>query len=67
MIIRPAEKADGPAVIELVTSILSREFPTDQAVYVTEDLMRFSDTYQGPSNPFLVAEENHRIVGTCGV
>ena len=67
MVIRLAAAADSPRVVELVTTVLAKEFPGDQAAYATDDLQRLAETYQGPSSTFLVAEEDRQIVGTCGV
>ncbi len=67
MTIRPAGPADVSAVFQLVTGILQAEFPQDQAAYPTEDLQRLTETYRGPENVFLVAEEDGHLVGTCGV
>ena len=53
--------------MDLVTHVLSTEFPADQAAYETQDLVDLAQTYRGPRNAFFVAEEDHRIVGTCGV
>ncbi|MBI3317714.1 MAG: GNAT family N-acetyltransferase [Candidatus Omnitrophica bacterium] len=65
--IRKADPQDVPQVVELVASILSKEFPSDQSAYATDDLSRLMETYAEPQNTFLVAEEGPRIVGTCGV
>lgn len=67
MTIRPSLSSDVPQVTQLVTSILKKEFSEDQAAYPTDDLERLSEMYAAPDNIFLVAEEDHRIVGTCGV
>ena len=65
--IRPALQTDGAQVVTLITSILAGEFPLDQGAYPADDLERIPETYAGPLNAFLVAEEDHRIVGTCGI
>ncbi|MBI3333270.1 MAG: GNAT family N-acetyltransferase [Candidatus Omnitrophica bacterium] len=67
MTIRPAQPADAPAVMSLVTRILAAEFPADQSAYATDDLEKIEESYAGPSSTFLVAEEDRRIVGSCGV
>ncbi len=67
MTVRPAQPEDASQVVKLVSTILAKEFPSDEKAYVTDDLLRFAETYQGPHNTFLVAEEGARIVGTCGV
>lgn len=65
--IRQALPADETRIMTLVKSILSAEFPADQGAYPTQDLERLTQTYAGPSNTFFVAEENQKIIGTCGV
>ena len=65
--IRPSQPTDTPQIVDLVSGILGREFPGDQQAYPAEDLERIAEHYQGPGSTFLVAEENRRIVGTCGV
>ncbi len=67
MVVRAAQLADGPQVVGLITGILSKEFPTDQVAYGTEDLKQLMEAYKGPSSTFFIAEEDHHIVGTCGV
>ena len=67
MIIRVAQPADCPHILELVTNILVKEFPSDQSVYTTEDLTHLMETYKGPQSTFLVAEQDRQIVGACGV
>lgn len=53
--------------MKLVTAILAKEFPADQVAYAADDLRKLEKTYQGPGCTFFVAEEQHEIVGTCGV
>ena len=65
--IRRAVEADQSRIIELVTGILSKEFPADQEAYPTGDLKDFSRTYAGPESAFFVAEGDGKIVGTLGV
>lgn len=65
--IRPSQSSDIPKVVELVTSILQKEFSSDQAAYPTEDLEKIPSLYGPPDSTFLVAEEDQKIVGTCGV
>lgn len=67
MTIRPSQPSDVPQVVQLVTSILQKEFSKDQSAYPADDLERIPEMYSAPNNTFLVAEEDHRIVGTCGV
>ena len=65
--IRPSQASDVPQVVRLVTSILNKEFSQDQSAYPTEDLERIPALYALPESTFFVAEEDHRVVGTCGV
>ena len=65
--IRTATSADAVQVAALVKGILEKEFPADQAAYAADDLDNLMEAYAGPASAFLVAEEGHRIVGTCGV
>ncbi|MBI3322794.1 MAG: GNAT family N-acetyltransferase [Candidatus Omnitrophica bacterium] len=65
--IRPSQPADAPQIVSLVSGILKREFPRDQAAYPPEDLDRIAEHYLGPGSTFLVAEEERKIVGTLGV
>ena len=67
LVIRKSENSDAPKVLNLVSSILAGEFPDDQSAYAADDLHRLSEAYKGPGSVFFVAEEDHRIVGTCGV
>ena len=53
--------------MDLVVSVLSKEFPTDQAAYATEDLVDVVKTYKGPGSTFFIADESGKVVGTCGV
>ncbi len=65
--IRPSLPRDAPQIVGLVTDILEKEFPKDQAAYPPKDLERLAESYGGPRDRFLVAEEQGQIVGTCGV
>ena len=65
--IRPAQPSDVPQVIQLVTSILQKEFSKDQSVYPADDLEQIPAMVTAPQSVFLVAEEDRRLVGTCGV
>jgi GNAT superfamily N-acetyltransferase len=66
-VIRPVQAEEALEVVRLITGILEGEFPSDQAAYGADDLTRLIETYQGPKNTFLVAVEDQRIIGTCGV
>lgn len=65
--IRPSQPSDAPQVVQLVTSILQKEFSGDPSAYSTEDLERIPTMYAAPASIFLVAEEDQRVVGTCGI
>ena len=65
--IRPFQSSDVPQVVELVSSILQKEFSRDSSAYPTEDLERIPVFYGSSDSTFLVAEEDHKIMGTCGV
>ena len=67
MIIRPWENSDAPQIVELIDGILKREFPQDQKAYPMQDLENLSGSYGGKNDSFLVAEEEGRLIGTCGV
>ena len=65
--IRSAEASDAAGVVELVSSVLSREFPADRTAFEIDDLRELMKAYAGPRSAFFVAEESGQIVGTCGV
>ena len=67
VIIRPASSTDSSQVAELVGSILKKEFPADQAAYAADDLEKLTETYSPPTSCFLVAVDQSRVVGTCGI
>ena len=67
MIIRPWKVSDGPQIVELVQTILKQEFPQDQKAYPVEDLQDLKKSYGGVGDSFLVAEDEGRVIGTCGV
>ena len=67
MNIRTSQPADTAQITQLITRILASEFPKDQVAYSTEDLQNLTQSYQGPTGVFLIAEDQNKIVGTCGV
>ena len=67
MRIRAWQPSDSTQIAGLITTILAQEFPGDQKAYPAEDLERLAETYQGSTDTFLVAEEDSRVIGTCGV
>ena len=67
MVIRPLHKQDEEAVRDLIFSILDEEFSVEQRAYPATDLEAIEKHYRGPRDIFLVAVEDHRIVGTIAV
>ena len=67
MTIRSWNQSDCPQIVELVETILKREFPQAQSAYPMEDLKDLAKSYGGADDAFLVAEEAERVIGTCGV
>lgn len=67
MTIRTCQPSDTAEITQLITRILASEFPKDQVAYSTEDLQSLTQSYQGPASVFMVAEDQNKIVGTCGV
>ena len=67
MNIRTAQPSDAQGVVDLVTGILSTEFPADQAAYSADDLKALESSYLEGGSTFLVAEDGGKICGTCGV
>ena len=65
--IRPSQAVDARQIVELVSGILGKEFPQDAGAYPMEDLEKIAEHYHGAGCTFLVAEDERKIVGTCGV
>lgn len=65
--IRVSKDSDVPRIAGLIRGILRLEFSKDQVAYPADDLKNLSATYHGSNSTFLVAEDESRIVGTCGV
>ena len=65
--IRVLRKGDEGAVRTLILGILNREFSVDQKAYPLTDLEAIQSHYRGPRDTFLIAEVDHRIVGTVAV
>ncbi len=67
MVVRPSQPSDASQVVQMVKEIFRTEFSKDQSAYPTEDLEHLSETYAGPASTFLIAEDDSKVVGTCGV
>jgi len=67
MHIRPFDPKDGPAIRDLILTILDQEFSVEKKAYPPTDLDAIEHHYRGPRDIFLVAEEDRRIVGTLAV
>lgn len=67
MLIRSLQQQDEEAVRDLIFSILNEEFLVEQKVYPVTDLDAIEKHYRGPRDTFLIALEEHRIVGTVAV
>jgi N-acetylglutamate synthase-like GNAT family acetyltransferase len=67
VIIRPWKVSDCPQIVALVQTILKQEFPQDQKAYPVGDLQNLEKSYGGTGDSFFVAEEEGRVIGTCGV
>lgn len=67
MYIRSFEKKDSAAVKELISSIMSHEFPEEQKAYQYEDLDSIAETYGKLREKFLVAVEGSTVAGTVGI
>ena len=65
--VRSSKPSDASQVVQMVKEIFKTEFSKDQAAYPTEDLEHLAEVYASPESTFLVAEADHKIVGTCGV
>lgn len=67
MQIRAFENKDADSVRDLITSILSNEYPFDKSVYKNSDLSDIGQSYGGKRDAFFVMESDGKIVGTVGV
>ena len=65
--IRKFQQGDSQAVQNLITSIMSREFPQSQAAYPLDDLLDITKVYGSSGECFFVATKDSEIVGTVGV
>jgi N-acetylglutamate synthase-like GNAT family acetyltransferase len=67
MEIRKFVEKDGPAVKELILSILEKEYPFDRKAYSDTDLQNIGATYGGPRDTFFVIEKDGGIIATAGI
>jgi GNAT superfamily N-acetyltransferase len=67
MQIRSFQASDADGVKELVSSIMSQEYPKSQKAYEYGDLDKISDAYGKLRERFLVAEEESKVVGSVGI
>ena len=67
MHIRSFKKKDNPAVKELISSVMDKEYPSEQRAYQYGDLDSIAKAYGKLREKFLVAVEGSAIVGTAGV
>ncbi len=67
MYIRSFKKKDNPAVKELISSIMAKEYESEQRAYQYGDLDSIAKAYGKLREKFLVAVEGSAIVGTVGV
>lgn len=67
MQIRSFKPSDAGSVKELISSIMKKEFPTEEKAYQYGDLDNISGVYGRLKEKFLVAEEDGKIIGTAGI
>lgn len=67
MQIRSFKKEDNAAVKELISSIMGREYPSEQRAYQYGDLDAVCDAYGKLREKFLVAVEGSALIGTIGI
>ncbi|OQA57409.1 MAG: acetyltransferase [Candidatus Omnitrophica bacterium ADurb.Bin277] len=66
--IRRCVKEDEPAVLELISGIMSREFKDAATAYPLEDVERISSAYGGIGDAFFVAvTDQNKVVGTVAI
>lgn len=67
--IRRCTREDEIAVVDLINSIMSREFHEAKHVYPTEDVECIEKAYGGIGEAFFVAVEthSHKVVGTVAI
>ena len=67
MQIRSFQPPDSDGVKTLVTSIMEKEYPTEEKAYRYGDLDDVSNAYGSLRDKFLVADEEKEIIGTAGI
>lgn len=67
MQIRSFKPQDAKGVKTLISSIMTKEYRSEEKAYQYGDLDDISSAYGGLREKFLVAEEDSRIIGTAGI
>jgi len=67
MHIRSFYPTDLSSVKSLISSIMNREYPTEEKAYQYGDLDNIADAYGSLREKFLVAQEENEIIGTIGI
>ena len=67
MQIRSFQPADAKGVKDLITSVMSKEYVTEEKAYQYGDLDDIGRAYGNLREKFLVAAEDSRIIGTAGI
>jgi putative acetyltransferase len=68
IVIRPIEKKDNPVLAELIKTVF-REFKIDRpgTVYTDPTTDHLYELFMTPNAGYWVAEEDHQLIGGCGV
>lgn len=67
MEIRSFRPQDAEGVKALISSIMNKEYRSEEKAYQYGDLDDISSAYGGLREKFLVAEEDSRMIGTAGI
>jgi GNAT superfamily N-acetyltransferase len=67
MRIRKYQPSDSHEILALVSNVLRDEFHKEGAAFPLQDVQDIGSGYGGDRETFLVAVEDDRVVGTCGV
>lgn len=67
MEIRSFKPQDAEGVKTFISSIMNKEYRSEEKAYQYGDLDDISSAYGGLREKFLVAEEDSRIIGTAGI
>ena len=67
MQIRSFQPIDSSGVKSLISSIMNKEFITEEKAYQYKDLDDIPNAYGKLRERFLVVEENRSVIGTAGV